>query len=174
MDKKDRLKINEEITTSPIMLVDVDGKHIGSFPLSKAIDVAKQIKLDLVEVSPFSNPPVCRLMDYGKFRFDQKAKQKKIKKNKPKSLKVKEIRLSPVIEKHDIETKVKSASKFLQSGHKVNVKLEFRRRQIVHKDLGMEIINSFIDKMSNFGNVSSSPKLDGKIIYCVIDPIGQT
>lgn len=171
VDKNDKFKVNEEIKTSPIMLVDVDGKNIGSFPLSKALDVAKQLKLDLVEVSPFSKPPVCKLMNYGKFRFEQKAKQKKIKKNRPKSLKIKEIRLSPVIEAHDIDTKVKSAIKFLQAGHKVSVKLEFRRRQIVHKDLGMSIINSFIDKISNFGSLASNPKLDGKVVFCTIDPL---
>ena len=169
----DRLRINEQIRMSPIVVIDRDGKNLGSIPLRIAMDLAFESKLDLVEISPSSRPPVCRLMDYGKFKFEQELKEKKIKKTQAKSCKVKEIRLSPAIGEHDMETKFKSAVKFLQSGHKINVRLEFRRRQMVHQEIGVETINSFIEKLSPFGKAPSKPKMDGRIVSCMVEPLDQ-
>jgi translation initiation factor IF-3 len=166
----DRLRINEQIRISPVVVIDHDGKNLGSLPLRAALDVAAGSNLDLVEISPASRPPVCRVMDYGKFRFDQNLKEKKNKKVQSKSCKIKEIRLSPAIQEHDVETKVKSAIKFLQSGYKINVRLEFRRRQIAHQDIGIKIMDSFLDRISDFGKPAAKPKSEGKIVFCMVDP----
>jgi len=166
----DRLRINDQIRISPIIVIDHVGKNLGTLPLRAALDLAFNYGLDLVEISPSSRPPVCRIMDYGKFRFDQDLKDKRNKKIQSKSSKVKEIRLSPAIQEHDVETKFKSAVKFLQSGHRINVRLEFKRRQIAHQDIGIKIMDSFLDKISQFGKPVAKPKSEGRIISCMVEP----
>lgn len=135
-----------------------------------ALGIASEAGLDLVEIAPGSRPPVCRVMDYGKFKFNQNLKEKKLKKKQSKASKMKEIRLSPTIQKHDMETKMKLASGFLEAGHKVNVRLEFRRRQIVHQNIGHDMMKCFIEGVSEFGAPLSKPKSEGKFISCVVEP----
>lgn len=166
--KNEKLRTNEQIKISPVVVINPDGRNLGSLPLKSAINLALECGLDLVEISPLSRPPVCRIMDYGKYRFNQNLKEKRSKKIQSK---VKEIRLSPSIEEHDVETKVKSAVKFLQAGHRVNIRLEFKRRQIVHQNIGIEIMNSFLERLSQFGKPASRPKMDGRVFFCVVDPI---
>lgn len=170
MKNNDKLRINDQIRFSPVIVIDRDGKNLGSLSLKSALDIAYGCDLDLVEISPASRPPVCRVMDYGKFRFEQNLKEKHNKKTQSKSSKVKEIRLSPAIEEHDIDTKVKSAIKFLQAGHKINIKLEFRRRQIAHQDIGINILNSFLDRISQFGKATSKPRMEGRVAFCSVEP----
>lgn len=170
MKNNNGLRVNNQIRLSPVVLIDQDGANLGPVPLQMAMGIASEAGLDLVEISPSSRPPVCKVMDYGKFKFNSELKERKLRKKQSKVSKMKEVRLSPSIQKHDLETKIKSAIKFLQSGQKVNVRLEFRRREIVHKDLGVDMIKSFIDGLSEFGNPVSPPKSDGKIISCVVEP----
>lgn len=162
-------RINSQIKTSPVILIDQDGANLGQVPLHVALGVASEASMDLVEVSS-GRPPVCRVMDYGKFKFESDLKERKLRKKQTKMCKMKEVRLSPSIQKHDVDTKLKSAIKFLESGHKVNVRLEFRRREIVHKDLGNQMIRSFLEGLTEYGSPSSSPKMDGKVISCVVEP----
>lgn len=168
--KNDNLRINEQIRTSPVVVINPDGRNMGSLTLNAALNLAYECGMDLVEISPSTRPPVCRIMDYGKYRFNQTIKEKRNKKVQSKS-RIKEIRLSPAIENHDIETKIKSAIKFLDSGHRVNVRLEFRRRQIAHQDIGVELMNSFLDRIAQHGKPESKPKMEGKVFFCVVDPL---
>lgn len=171
MKSNDRLRINDQIRISPVVVIDRDGKNLGALPLRMALDVASECGMDLVEISPASRPPVCRVMDYGKFRFDQNLKEKRNRKAQSKFSKIKEIRLSPAIQEHDIDTKLKSAIKFLQAGHKINVRLEFKRRQMAHQDIGVKIMNSFLDRLSQYGKPLSKPKIDGRIVFCAVESL---
>jgi translation initiation factor IF-3 len=166
----EKFRVNDQIKISPVVVIDQFGKNLGPVPLKAALGLATQHSLDLVEIAPSNRPPVCRIMDYGKFRFEQNVKEKKIKKNQAKSSKIKEIRLSPSIQEYDMETKIKSAIKMLQSGHKINVRLEFKRRQIVHQELGIKIMHSFLERISDFGKMMAKPKSEGRIVFCVVEP----
>ncbi len=163
-------RVNQFIKFSPVVVIDQNGKNLGPVPLGAARDLASEASLDLVEIAPNSRPPVCRIMDFGKFKFDQSIKDKKQKKKQSKISQVKEVHLSPSIQSHDIETKLKSAVKFLDAGHKVNVKLEFRRREMAHQDLGFKVINSFVSSLKDHGVVVSQPKMDGRNIFCFVNP----
>lgn len=168
------LRINGRIRISPVVVVDQDGANLGPMPLQAALDIAAEAGLDLVEIAPSNRPPVCRVMDYGKFKFDQALKERKLKKKQSKISKVKEVRISPSIGEHDMDTKFKSAVKFLQEGNKVVVKLEFRRREMAHKDLGSRTMSAFVERLSVFGKPVSSPKMDGKVISCMVEPLDGT
>ncbi len=158
------------IKLSPVIVIDQDGKNMGAMPLQSAKGLALDVGLDLVEISPNSRPPVCRIMDFGKFKFNQAVKEKKQRKKHQKNTQTKEIHLSPSIQEHDIETKAKSAVKFLSSGQKVSVKLEFKRREMAHQGIGFDVIGSFVERLKDFGEIVSKPKMEGRNIFCLIEP----
>lgn len=160
-------RINDKIKFSPVVLIDENGKNLGAIPTYKAKILALNVGLDLVEVAPNAKPPVCKIMDFGKFKYQQEIKQKKQVK---KQVQTKEIRISCGIADHDLETKSKLANKFLVSGHRVQVRLEFRRRQNDHKELGFKIINRFVDGLKEVSSLSKSPILDGKFLNCLLEP----
>jgi translation initiation factor IF-3 len=162
-------RVNDKIRFSPVMVVDQDGKNLGSIPLDQAKQKARAVKLDLVEVAPQARPPVCRIMDFGKFRYEQGVKQKK-QKGKTKTLELKEIRLSPRIADHDIETKAKAAERFVKAGHKVQLKLEYKRRENAHKDLGFEVMEKILNHLDELVDVQRAPKLDGRFLTCLVEP----
>ncbi len=162
-------RVNEKIKFSPIILIDSDGKNLGSIPLFKAKDLALNKGLDLVEVSPNSRPPVCKIMDFGKFKYEQEVKEKKGK-NVKKTSQTKEIRLSSGIADHDMETKCKSTVKFLQSGHKVQVRLELKRRDDNHRAFGKAVLGKFLEKVFDFGKPLKDPSIDGKFLFCLLEP----
>lgn len=164
-------RINNQIRISPIILINEEGRNVGSIPLQKAVEIATSVGLDLVEISPNSRPPVCRIMDFGKFKYEQAIKDKEHKKKQSKTSQLKEVHLSPSIQKHDVETKSKSARRFLESGHKVVVKLDFRRRELAHRDLGDKVMAEFIAGLSDVCEVSSRPKHEGKSLHCTLSPI---
>lgn len=139
--------------------------------LQKAMDIAFLAELDLVEISPNSRPPVCRVMDFGKFKYEQNIKDKQQKKKQQKSSHVKEVHLSPSIQKHDVETKAKAVRRFIELGHNVVVKLEFRRRELAHRDLGDKVMADFIQGLSDISEVISKPKHEGKSLNCTLSPI---
>ncbi len=166
-------RANNQIRLSPVVVIDQNGRNLGPTPIGSALNLAQSAGLDLVEIAPNSRPPVCRIMDFGKFKFEQNLKEKK-QRRKQKQSQVKEIRLSPSIQEHDIETKVKAAIKFLESGHRVSVKLEFKRRELAHKDLGFVVINGFLDRLKEHGNPASKPKSEGRSILCILEPGEKT
>lgn len=166
-------RVNDYIKFSPVVVIDENGKNLGPTPLHVAKNLAAQASLDLVEISPSSRPPVCRIMDFGKFRFNQNLKDKK-QRRKQKQSQLKEVRLSSSIQEHDLETKFKAAAKFLEQGHRVNIKLEFKRREMVHQDIGFKVINSFIDRLKDHGSAVARPKLEGKNLFCTLDPKEKT
>ena len=171
MNEKDKFyRVNDQIKFSPVIVINPDGRNIGSVPLQKAKDMALASNLDLVEIAPNSRPPVCRIMDFGKFKFDQAIKEKKQKKKQQKQSQTKEIRLSPSIQENDIETKAKAAIKFLNSKHKVQIKLEFKRRELMHQAIGFNVLNDFVERLKDFGNPVNKPKSDGRNLFCLVEP----
>ncbi len=171
MNEKDKPhRVNDQIKFSPVVVINPEGRNIGSVSLQKAKEIAREANLDLVEIAPNSRPPVCRIMDFGKFKFDQAIKEKKQRKKQQKQSQTKEIRLSPSIQENDLETKAKSAIKFLKSKNKVNVKLEFKRREIMHQKIGFDVINNFIERLKDFGIALNKPKSDGRNLFCVLEP----
>lgn len=161
-----KYRLNDRIRISPVILIDKDGKNLGPVSLNKAKYIARSSNLDLVEVSPNSRPPVCKVLDFNKFKYDQDIKNKK---QKVKNV-IKEIRLSCGIAEHDLETKSKHAIKFLQSDYKVNIKLEFKRRENNHKEIGREVVDNFLEKIKDYSNIIKKPSLDGRFIFCSIEP----
>jgi translation initiation factor IF-3 len=137
--KQDSIRINEEITTDEVRAVAPDGNQLGVLKTVKALEMAEGYNLDLVEVAPNASPPVCRIMDYGKYKY-QLSKKEKVSKKKQHVIHVKEIRLRPTIDSHDIATKMKQSRKFLEEGNHVRVRIQFRGRQIVHPELGQAVL----------------------------------
>lgn len=146
-----------------------EGVETNIYPLREALRIAENMELDLVEISPDANPPVCKVMDYKKFVFDQKKKQKEIKSNATKMV-VKEIRLGPQTDDHDFEFKLNHAKRFLQDGNKVKVEVFFRGRSIVYKDQGEIILLRFAQELEEYGKVEMMPKLEGKRMMMMIAP----
>lgn len=169
--EKDKFyRINGQIRISPVVVINNEGRNMGSIPTAKAIDMAAEVGLDLVEISPNSRPPVCRIMDFGKFKFEQAVKERAQRKKQVKLTQVKEIHLSPGIQKHDMETKSKAARKFLEGGQKVNVRLEFRRRELAHRDIGDKVMAEFLQMLVDIGTPSDRPKSEGRALFCVVEP----
>jgi len=146
-----------------------EGIETNIYPVKEALRIAESMELDLVEISPDANPPVCKVMDYKKFVFDQKKKQKEIKSNATKMV-VKEIRLGPQTDDHDFEFKLNHAKRFLQDGNKVKVEVFFRGRSIVYKDQGEIILLRFAQELEEFGKVEMMPKLEGKRMMMMVAP----
>lgn len=138
-------------------------------PTKEAQAMANSKNLDLVQISPNSNPPVCKIMDYGKFRYEQARKEKEAKK-KQKTIVVKEVRLRPGIEQNDLNTKANNAIKFLKKGDKVKVELRFRGRELGHKDIGKEVMLKFLDIIKEFGEPTKAPAFEGNNMVVIIDP----
>ncbi|MGB9609251.1 MAG: translation initiation factor IF-3 [Minisyncoccia bacterium] len=163
------LKINEQIKSPTIQLIDENGRKLGNLPINKALEVASDRQLDLVEVSSQSNPPVCKLMDYGKYRYQQIKKEKEQKKrNKQKETKT--IRLSLRIEQHDLNVKIKKAQNFLEKKHPVKVVLILKGREITHQDNALKIINQFAETIKNLWQAKEGPKQERNIIQLFLIP----
>ena len=161
--------INEEIRDKEVRVIDADGSQLGIMSAAAALDAAIAKNLDLVKISPQANPPVCRIMDYGKYRFDTAKKEKENRKNQ-KVVNLKEGRLAPSIDNHDFETKLKKAFKFLKNGDKVKVSVRFRGREIHHTSLGEELLERFVKGAEEFGTVDKKAKLEGKNMAITISP----
>lgn len=164
------LQINEEIRAREVRVIGDNGEQIGVKSLNDALTIAESFGLDLVLVSPQAQPPVCRIMDYGKYRYEMQKKEKEQRKNQ-KIVTVKEVRLSPSIEDHDYNTKLRQAIKFLESGDKVKASIRFRGRAITHKDLGREVLEDFIEDTKEVSTVESQPKMDGRSMFIVLAPL---
>ena len=166
---KQELQINEEIRDKEILVIDADGKKLGVLSAKEAQKIAFDKNLDLVKIAPQATPPVCRIMDYGKFCFEQTKKEKEAKKNQ-KVVSVKEIRMFSTIDTHDFETKVNQAEKFLKSGDKLKVSIRFRKRAIAHPQLGEELLERFKEAVSTVGTVEKPPKMEGRSLVMFVSP----
>jgi len=171
INNKDLL-VNEQIRDKEVRVIDENGVQLGIMSVKEALRIAEEKKLDLVKIAPHANPPVCKIMDYGKYKFELAKKEREAKKNQ-RVINVKEIRLTTTIEDHDFNVKVKNAIRFLQDGDKVKVSIRFRGREVLHPEIGEEIINKFIEMVKDYGLVEKKPKLDGKNLTAVIAPKQQ-
>ncbi len=150
-------------------MIGPDGNQMGIMDVNKAREIAENMGLDLVEVSPDARPPVCKILDFGKYRFEQ-AKKLKESKKKQKVVLTKEIRLRPKIEEHDYNTKLKQAISFLEKGYKVKVTIRFKGRELAHTDIGREIVERFINDVSDYGTPDYKPKFESRVIVTIISP----
>ncbi|OGX17657.1 MAG: translation initiation factor IF-3 [Omnitrophica WOR_2 bacterium RBG_13_44_8b] len=163
------MRTNDKIRVPQVRLIGPDGNQLGIVSVQKALELASQAELDLVEVAPSANPPVCRIIDFSKFKYDQEKKEREAKKHQ-KQGKLKEIRLKPNIDEHDYETKVKQAVTFLKKKDKVKINLFFRGRQMEHQDLGRKVLDKFIIDTQNDGTLEREPAMEGRIISMVLAP----
>lgn len=163
------LQINEEIRDREVRLIDTEGEQLGIVSIQEALSLAAQKNLDLVKIAPQAKPPVCRIMDYGKYKYELAKKEKEAKK-KQKVITVKEVRLSPNIESHDLQVKASQARKFLQSGDKVKVTLRFRGRELSNTSLGLNVIKAFADLLTDVCTVEKEAKLEGKQMIMILAP----
>ncbi len=169
INNKQELQINEEIRDNEILVIDSDGKKLGVMSSQDARKLAYDKDLDLVKIAPTSTPPVCRVMDYGKFCFERTKREKEAKKNQ-KVVSIKEIRMFSAIDTHDFETKVNQACKFLKSGDKIKVSVRFRKRAIAHPQIGEELLGKFKDACSEYGVVDKPAKMEGRSIVMFMSP----
>lgn len=161
--------VNDAIRCKEMLVITDSGEKLGVLSRGKALQEAENRGMDLVLVSPDANPPVAKMMDYSRFRFEQQKKLKEMKK-KQKVIVVQEIQLSPTIEKHDFETKARKAKSILEKGNKVKVSLRFFGRMIAHQDLGKEVIDRFVESLAEVSTVEAPVKLDGRTLFAVIAP----
>jgi len=152
-----------------VRVVDADGSQLGILPLQKALDIAAERDLDLVKVAPMAKPPVCKIMDYGKYRFEQQKKDKEARKNQ-KIVNLKEIRLSAAIEEHDITYKAKNADRFLKDGDKVKASIRFRGREITHTENGYEVMKQFCEMLTQPFAIERKPKMEGRFMIMILAP----
>jgi translation initiation factor IF-3 len=164
-----KTQVNEAIRAREVRVIAENGDQLGVKPLSEALEIAYAAGLDLVNVSPEAKPPVCKVLDYGKFRFEQQKKEKMARANQ-KTVEVKEVKLSTTIAEHDFNTKLRLALKFLEDKNKVKVSIQFRGRSIVHPEVGISVINRFIDACNTVGDPEAKPKLEGRSLNAMIKP----
>lgn len=162
-------EINEEIIDKELRVIGDDGEQLGIMSAEEALKIAEEKELDLVKISPMAKPPVCKIMDYGKYRFEQAKREKEAKKNQ-RVMEVKEIRMSPSIGENDLQTKLKAALKFLADGDRVKVSIRFRGREMAHTNLGEQILRDFADKCSELANLDKQPKLEGRNMSMFLSP----
>jgi len=163
-------KANERIRAPQVQVIGSDGKNLGTLNTQEALDIAKQEGLDLIEISPNANPPVCKIIDIGKYKYDQQKKAHKAKK-KQKVMNLKEIKLRPVTEIHDYNFKIKNAQKFLEKGDKVKFTVKFKGREMQHTHLGNQLMDRIISDTSTLGKVEVPPKFEGRQIIMIIQPL---
>ena len=163
-------KTNERIRSPQVQVISSDGKNLGVLNTKEAIDIAKQEGLDLIEISPNANPPVCKIIDIGKYKYDLQKKANKAKK-KQKIINLKEIKLRPVTEIHDYNFKIKNAQKFLSKGDKVKFTVQFKGREMQHTHLGHELMQRIINDTNVLGKVEVQPKFEGKQIIMIVQPL---
>lgn len=161
--------INEEIRDKEVRLIDFDGTQLDIVSIDVAMNKAEERGMDLVKIAPQAKPPVCKIMDYGKYRFEMAKREKEARKNQ-KIVSIKEIKMSPSIDVHDFDTKVNHTKKFLSSGDKVKITVRFRGRELHHTQLGFELLAKFADAISESGSVEKNAKLEGRNMTMTVAP----
>ena len=162
-------QINEEIRDKEVRLIGDDGQQLGIVPIQQAQDIAVEKGMDLVKIAPQAKPPVCKIMDYGKFRFEQAKREKEARKNQ-RVVEIKEIRLTPNIDVGDLNTKVKNACRFLKDGDKVKVSVRFRGREMAHTDIGKDLLVRFAEQCAEVATLDKEPKLEGRSMSIFLSP----
>ncbi len=169
MSKNDETRVNEKITAKEIRLIGADGSNVGVVPTSQGLKLAEQAGLDLVEISPNVTPPVCKILDYGKYRYEAQKKAKEAHKNQ-KVVEIKEVKMRPVIDKHDLEIKLNNASRFLAEANKVKFTVTFRGRELDHLDIGRDLMDKIKLALAEKGKIESEPRFEGKQITMIVGP----
>ena len=165
-------QINEEIRDKEVRVIGADGAQLGIMSSAAALEIAEGKDLDLVKIAPGSNPPVCKIMDYGKYRFEQAKREKEARKNQH-VIEVKEIRMSPGIGENDFNTKLKNGQKFLQGGDRLKVTIRFRGREMAHTNIGEQLLRDFAAKCADIANLDKQPKLEGRNMSMFLSPKPQ-
>lgn len=166
---KQEAQINEEIRAKEVRLINQLGEQVGIVPVKDALRMAQEVNLDLVNIAPQATPPVCRIMDYGKFKFEQGKKEKEARK-KQKVITMKEVRFSPTIEEHDFNTKLRHVISFLEKGDKVKCSLRFRGRQITHADIGQAVMNKVAEATQEIATIERKPLMEGRSMIMILAP----
>ena len=166
------LRINEKILSKEVRVINLEGDQLGIFPIAEALNIAREANRDLVEVSPTTSPPVCRIMDYGKFKYEQSKKtyQAKKKKHVPRVTHIKQIKVRPKTEEHDLQFKIRHIKKFLTQGDKAKITLIFRGREITRPELGQEVMNRIVEEIEDVGIVENPAKLEGRNMIMLLAP----
>jgi translation initiation factor IF-3 len=167
--QKDGPRINEEIRIPEVQLIDQDGKNHGAVPTRQALEIAQAASLDLVEIAPNSTPPVCKILDYGKFKYQEQKKAAEARK-KQKIVEIKEIKFRPMIDDHDYDVKMRSIRRFFDEGDKVKVTLRFRGREMAHQELGVKLLDRVRDDLAPLAKVEQEPKFEGRQMVMVLSP----
>ncbi len=165
--KKKEVRINEQITCPKVRVINADGEQLGILAINEARKAALEAGLDLVEIVPNSNPPVCKIIDYGKFKYELSKKEKIIKKRQH-VIHIKEIRLSPKIEEHDFNFKINYAKKFIEQGNKVKLNIFFKGRQITHIEFGKQVVEKFVSSLEDVAKLESEPQVEGRNLVAIL------
>ena len=161
--------INDEIRDREVRVIGQDGEQLGIMATGAALALAEEKQLDLVKIAPQAKPPVCKIMDYGKYRFEQSKREREMRKNQ-KVIVVKEVQLSATIEEHDIDVKFRAAERFLKEGNKVKVSIRFRGRQIAHSEIGLDVMKDFAERLKDTAVVEKKPLMEGRNLTMVLAP----
>ncbi|MGI3211622.1 translation initiation factor IF-3 [Roseovarius tibetensis] len=162
-------RVNDKIRANEIRLIGADGENAGVVTPRAAMEMAEQVGLDLVEISPNANPPVCKIMDYGKYKYEQQKRESEARK-KQKVIEVKEVKFRPGTDTHDYDVKMRNVLKFLEGGDKVKVTLRFRGREMAHQDLGRDLLERISEDVKDVGKVENMPKMEGRQMVMIIGP----
>jgi translation initiation factor IF-3 len=165
-------RVNGRIRAPEIRLIGPDGQNVGVVKPERALELAEQIGLDLVEISPNATPPVCKIMDFGKYKYETQKREAEAKKNQ-KTIEVKEVKFRPNTDKHDYEVKMRNVVRFLEGGDKVKVTLRFRGREMAHQNLGRELLERVAEDIKELGKVENMPKMEGRQMIMMIGPIAK-
>lgn len=169
ISKDKEIQVNHDIRDREVRVIAPDGKQLGVMSTKDALRYAQEAQLDLVKIAPDAKPPVCKIMDFGKYKYEQSKRDKEARK-KQKIINIKEIRMNPTIDEHDFQVRLKNAIKFLQDGDKVKVSIKFRGRQMTHTKLGEEVLNKFVEGVKDYGFTEKEPKMEGRNMVVVISP----
>ena len=168
---KDNMLINDQIKVPQVLVIGPNGEQVGVKPIGDALTLASYAALDLVLISPNAKPPVCKVMDYNKFRYEKQKKQKEaLKKQRANMSELKEYRLSPVIDVGDFETKLRNATKYLEKGDRIKLTIRFKGRQMAHTELGADVLNRFAERVKDYADIEQKPKLDGRTMTMLLIP----
>lgn len=163
------VRVNERIRIREVRLIDEDGTQLGVVPTRDALEIAREKGLDLVEVQPNAVPPVCRLMDYGRFRYEESRRERESRR-KAKGATLKEVRMAPKIDDHDIQTKARQAQRFLEAGDKVKISVLFRGREMLHQDIGRNLLMQLVQQLSEISTVDQDPRMEGRSMSVLLSP----
>ncbi len=153
-------------------MVSAEGEQLGIMPIQQALDIARQRELDLVEVAPDAQPPVCRIMDFGKYKYTQARRLKEARK-KQTTIQIKEVKMGPKTEKHDFDFKVKHVRRFLEEGHKAKVTVRFKGREMAHTELGWKMLQKMVEAVQDLASVENNPRMEGRMLHIVLTPKPQ-